>query len=196
MINKGLETDNVSIADFFPQMTRNLPKFIVYLIFSFFVDIILWLIFFLIVALFVFISITLRGAGDTAFVLGIVLTAVIAVVLYVVMYGIKCILSYWFPAMVVDDMKVTSAFNKAIEVGRSYLFPTIGITFLISLVSSLIVGMLNNLASVLPYVGPILISIPAALGTFITLTFYLTVYRDKTRKEEIEDVINMPEEYI
>jgi len=94
--------------------------------------------------------------------------------LYVVIYGIKCILSYWYPA-----------FKKAVEVG-------IGITFLISMANFFITVTLKNFANTLPRVGiylePVLISIPSGLAGFILLAFYLAVYRDKTRKMEDKDV--------
>jgi len=61
----------------------------------------------------------LKEIGTSVLFLGIAITFVVAVMLYVVIYGIKCILSYWYPAMLVDSMKVTSAFKKAVEVGRS-----------------------------------------------------------------------------
>ncbi|HHV29413.1 DUF7847 domain-containing protein [Acetivibrio mesophilus] len=196
MINKGLETDNAGIGDFFPQMGKNLPKYIIYTIFNFFVDVILVLVFALILCLFVFLTFALKGVGGAAFGLGIVLTVIVGIVLGLVMYGIKCILSYWFPAMVVDNMNVISAFKKSIEIGKSYLWQTIGVTILISIASSVITGTLGVFAGMLPYVGYVLISIPAALGSFITLVFYMTVYRDKTRNVEDEDEIGLTEEYI
>jgi len=102
------------------------------------------------------------------FVLGIAITFVVAVMLYVVIYGIKCILSYWYPAMLVDSMKVTSAFKKAVEVGRSCLWQTVGITFLISMANFFITVTLKNFANTLPRVGiylePVLISIPSGLA--------------------------------
>ncbi|HOM01669.1 MAG TPA: hypothetical protein PLH43_02430 [Acetivibrio sp.] len=196
MINKGLETNKVDIGDFVSQMGMNLPKYIVYTIFSFFVDIVLLLILGLVIALFAFIIYSLLGVGTAAVILGIVIALAVGVVIYVVMYGIKCVLSYWFPAMLVDNMNVTSAFKKAIEVGRSYLWQTIGISFLISMANSTIVGALSGFADALPhvvrsYVVPVLISVPSGLASFIMMAFYLAVYRDKTRVKEENDNENV-----
>jgi len=66
----------------------------------------------LILALFIFLLWLLKEIGTSVLFLGIAITFVVAVMLYVVIYGIKCILSYWYPAMLVDSMKVTSAFKK------------------------------------------------------------------------------------
>ncbi|ABN52452.1 MAG TPA: hypothetical protein DEF39_13570 [Hungateiclostridium thermocellum] len=192
MVNKGLETGNADLGDFFPQMAMNLPKFIIYKIFNFLVDTVLSLAFMLILALFIFLLWLLKEIGTSVLFLGIAITFVVAVMLYVVIYGIKCILSYWYPAMLVDSMKVTSAFKKAVEVGRSCLWQTVGITFLISMANFFITVTLKNFANTLPRVGiylePVLISIPSGLAGFILLAFYLAVYRDKTRKMEDKDV--------
>jgi len=171
MVNKGLETGNADLGDFFPQMAMNLPKFIIYKIFNFLVDTVLSLAFMLILALFIFLLWLLKEIGTSVLFLGIAITFVVAVMLYVVIYGIKCILSYWYPAMLVDSMKVTSAFKKAVEVGRSCLWQTVGITFLISMANFFITVTLKNFANTLPRVGiylePVLISIPSGLaGSF------------------------------
>lgn len=198
MINKGLETDNAYIGDFFPQMGRTLPKYIIYSIFSFFVSIALTLIFALVLTLFIFLAIALQKFGGVAFVLAIVVTVLVGLALYLLMYAINCALCYWFPAMIIDNMKVTSAFKKSIEVAKSYLWQTIGISLLFSIASGVITSVLGSIVGILPYVGPILISIPAALGSFLLSVFYLMVYRDKTREkdDEGEDVIDLPGEYI
>ncbi|MFZ5987644.1 MAG: hypothetical protein ACOYWZ_11040 [Bacillota bacterium] len=191
MINKALATGNASLSDFLPELKNNFVKYILFGICSFLVSIIITIILAVIIALFVFLIIALQSVSTTAMVLGIVIGVLIGIAIILLLMAFGFLLVYWFPAMVVDDLDVVAGFKKSIEVAKSYFWPTVGITLLISIAGSVANSVLGFFGMV-PVIGGIFISIVPTMISFITTVFYIMVYRDKTGKNVSEED-NMPE---
>lgn len=198
MINKALATGDASLNDFFSEFGKNFLKFFIYGIASILVWLVVSVIFSVIGGLFALVIAALNGVGTAAMVLGVVVGILIAIVLIFLMMVFGFLLSYWFPAMVVDDLPVFTALKKSIEVAKSYFWPTVGISLLISIGGGTAASVISMSLQTIPVVGVVLGSIPSAIAQFITIVFLMMVYRDKTGKNEIQDdnVSDLPNEFI
>jgi hypothetical protein len=187
MVNKALREGKADLTDFFPQMGKNILKFIIFNITNF----VLWLIIFIIsgaiAALLVFLVIGLSNLSPPLMGLGIVISILLGVVLVLALIGFSFLTVYWFPAMVIDNLGVIAAFKKSIEVSKSYYWPTVGLILLVSLVGAVISTSVALPFALLPYVGVVISSVPTALSSFITIVFVMMIYRDKTGNNQPQD---------
>ncbi|NLP12927.1 MAG: hypothetical protein GX383_00235 [Clostridium sp.] len=187
MVNKALEEEDTNLIDFFPQLGKKIFKFIIFSIASFLLWFIISIVVTIISVLMVFLVNGLSEKSSALMGLGIVISVLLGVVVFLALVAFYFLTIYWFPAMVIDDLRVISAFKKSIEVARSYFWPTVGITTMIFLMGSIISFIIALPFSLIPYVGVVLSSVPTALAQFVTIVFVLMVYRDKTSKNQLQD---------
>lgn len=190
VINKALATGKADLTDFLSEFLKNVGKYFLYFIGSILIGILLSIVIAIFVGLFVLLS---KAIG----VLGIVLSVLIGIAVVVALFFLSFFIVYWFPAMVIDNMGLFQGLKSSISVAKSYYWPTVGISLLISIVSG-VAGTIVGGAQLIPVVGPLIVSIPQALIQFITIVFYMIVYREKTGKiEEADDgITELPGGYL
>ncbi|NLD46504.1 MAG: hypothetical protein GX660_04805 [Clostridiaceae bacterium] len=190
VINKALSTGKADLTDFLSEFLHNIGKYILYYIGLILVSILLTIVIAVLIGLFVLMS---KAIGA----LGVVLSVLIGIAVFLALLAFGFMLVYWFPAMVADNKGVFQGLKSSISVAKSYFWPTVGISLLIS-VGSAIAGAVVGGVQFIPVLGPLVVSIPAAVAQFITTVFYIIVYRDKTGKVEEEDnsVTELPGGYL
>lgn len=176
MVNKALATGNASLSDFVPELKNNFLKYIIFGLASIALSVVI------IIAIAIIVAIC-TVAIYAAKALGIILIVIFSMALIVFLFAISFLIALWFPAMVADDLGVFDAFKKSISVVKTYFWPMVGITLLVTIGGG-IAGSALGMASYIPVVGPLLTSIPSVLIQFILIVFYFEVYRDKTGKND------------
>ena len=192
MVNKALATGNADLSDFVPEMKNNIVKYIVFGL----VSLVLYFGIGIAVAIIVAICIALMAVSVP---LGVIAIILFAFALTAGIYAFTRLILFWFPAMVCDNLGVFDALKKSISVGKSYFWPVVGISLLISIGSSIAAGIVNGIFGRIAIIGPTILSVAPVLAQFILIVFTFEVYRDKTGKNEYinEDLISeTPGDYL
>jgi len=192
MVNKALSTGNADLSDFVPEMKNNIVKYIIFglasIVLGFGIGIAILLVIGICVALF-FVSPALGGI--MSFLLG--LASIIAVFVLAVW------ISFWFIAMVSDELGVLDALKKSISVAKSYFWPIVGINILVGIGYAIVSGIFSGIFGKIPLIGPVFVSVIAVLYQFVIIAFMFEVYRDKTGKSDSinQDLtLDMPGDYL
>lgn len=175
MIHKAFGTNRADLNDFVPALKDNIVKYILYLIAA----LVVWVLFAI-------------AAGVVFLVLGLV-TAVIkwlGIVLMVLAFlcvvaaaiALGVLISLWFPAMVIDNLDIMAALKKSIDVAKENFWTLLGITLLIWLAGAVAGGVLS-LFGLIPLIGSLIVSVVPAITGFVTIVFYMMVYRDRVHGE-------------
>lgn len=176
MVNKALETGNADLNDFVPEMKNNIAKYILFGLVS--IGIYMGITIVAIVIFAVIIALMVKSTG-----LGVLLLFLFVIALMIGIFVFSYLTFLWFPAMISDDLGVFDGFKRSISVAKSYFWPIVGISLLITMgasVASLILGIFGGI----PVIGPAIISLVAVVVEFIMIVFAFEVYRDKTGKNE------------
>jgi hypothetical protein len=166
LINKGLETGNASLNDIGMAVSTNFVKYVMYFAGTLVLSLAFSVASLIILGIFMLIRLYF------VIVLLILVLALAALVLSI-------LLSFWFSAMVVDNLDVIAAARKSIEIAKSCFWTIIGIAILVAIAGG-IAGAILGLLKVIPLLGPIIASAIPAATTFLMMVFYLLVYREKT----------------
>lgn len=168
MVNRGLETGNSSLNDIGQAISVNFVKYVMYFVGT----LVLWLAFTVASAVLIGIFALIR-----LYVIVVLLFIIIAVAALV----LSVLISFWFSAMVVDNLTVIDAVKKSFEIAKSCFWTIIGITLLVWIAGA-ILGAILSIFSGIPLLGPIIVTVAPAAVAFIMIVFYLIVYRDKAGK--------------
>lgn len=177
MVNKALVTGNADLSDFIPEMKNNIVKYILFMLATF----VLYFGIVIAIAIIVGICIVLMTVSVP---LGVIAIILASLGLLIGIFVFTRLIIFWFPAMVCDDLGVVDALKKSISVGKSYFWPVLGITLLITLGSYIAGGIIGAIIGGITIVGPAIASFVSALAEFIMIVFAIEVYRDKTGKNE------------
>ncbi len=181
LIKMGLSSGNVSINDFAPALSANIGKYL-----RFFLAIIVFFIVGVIAVVLIFIALVsvmfLSESGWVIFFLGVVLLSFGALALSV-------FLSFWFYAMVLDDLKVMEAFKKSFAVAKRCFWTLIGISILIALIQGL-AGIVIGWFAVIPVLPTVLTSAVSAFASVVHTVFLFKIYRSfqPAARAEFEEV--------
>lgn len=192
MVNKALATGNADLSDFVPEMKNNIVKYILFGL----VSLVLYFGIGIAVAIIVGICIALMAVSVP---LGVIAIILFAFALAAGIYAFTRLILFWFPAMVCDNLGVIDALKKSISVGKSYFWPVVGISLLISIGSGIATGIVNGIFGRIAVIGPTIVSVAPVLAQFILIVFLFEVYRDKTGKNGSvnEDLISeTPGDYL
>ncbi|AEV69561.1 hypothetical protein [Acetivibrio clariflavus] len=176
MVNKALETGNVDLNDFVPEMKNNIGKYILYALS--YIGIYFAIFFLSAILSFIFSSITTISTT-----LGITLLILFSIALFIGLFVFSYLISLWFPAMVSDNLGVGDGLKKSISVVKSYFWPIVGISILVAIGSGILSAIAGFLKGI-PVLGHVVLSFISALVEFIMIVFCFEVYRDKTGKNE------------
>lgn len=187
VVNKALKEGYAGFDDFLPQLGNNLLKYIIYGIANFVLWLIISIIIAIIAALILFLFIGLGQISGPLVGFAIVISVLLGVVIVLGIIAVCYFTIYWFPAMVAEDLGVISALKKSIEVSKSYFWPTVGITLLISFMGWVVSVSVAFPLGLIPYMGVVVSSIPTAIAQFLTIVFLMLVYRDKAINAQPQD---------
>ncbi|NLM58258.1 MAG: hypothetical protein GX194_03880 [Clostridium sp.] len=162
-------------------------KYIIYGIANFVLWLIISIIIAIIAALILFLFIGLGQISGPLVGFAIVISVLLGVVIVLGIIAVCYFTIYWFPAMVAEDLGVISALKKSIEVSKSYFWPTVGITLLISFMGWVVSVSVAFPLGLIPYMGVVVSSIPTAIAQFLTIVFLMLVYRDKAINAQPQD---------
>ncbi len=175
LIKLGLETGNISINDFAPALSSNIGKYLRY-----FLVVLLFIILGVIAfVLFIILLITILIASESGwviFMLGIFLITFGGIALSV-------FLSFWFYAMVLDDLKVMEALKRSFAVAKRCFWTLIGIGILISIAEGLLGGFIGLFSGV-PVLPTLLTSFVTATAAVVRMVFLFKIYRSFQPEEQ------------
>jgi len=173
MINKALDEGYASIHDFVPQLKNNFAKYLIYWL----GNIVVWIIAVICVGL-----ITLVGSLIVALVkwaaIRVLFILFIGLLFFIAAIYIEVNMALWFPAMLVDHLDFISAFKRSFSIVKKNFWMILGISLLVSLVSSL-VNLILSVFGIIPLIGSIILSIMPTVSTFLMMVFYLMFYKDQ-----------------
>jgi len=173
MLNKALNTGSADLNDFVPALRDNISKYVFYWIGTIVLSIALG------VAAAVFVAILIVITSVIG-VVAIILWLLFGLVAFIIAVAVSVFTGIWFTAMIVDNLDVTNAAKKSIEVIKSDFLILFGITLLIMLASGIVGAVLGLIFSFIPIIGPVILSLIPAASSFVSIVFYMMVYREKT----------------
>lgn len=171
LVNRGLDKGTGKLQDAGTNLGENIVKYFIFIIGR----AVLWLLIFIstIISLLI-IGVIASKAGDIG--MYIILVSVVALILFSILIAV--ISNLWYPAMVIEDLGVVEGFKKAFSIGKSKFWTLLGISILVAIASA-VGGFIFGLFTFVPYLGTVLAKLIPAAASFIMITFYIMVYRDK-----------------
>ena len=162
MVNKALNEGFATLNDFVPQFKNNIAKYLIF-----------WLGFGILVALFGLISALFIAISKWLGILFIVIMFLL-IIIAVVYVGVN--MSLWFPAMVVENIDVLSAFKKSFSLVKRNFLMILGINLLVGIVASL-ASLILSILGMIPLLGSIILSIVPTASSFTMIVFFLMYYK-------------------
>ncbi|MDQ2087333.1 hypothetical protein RBH29_12945 [Herbivorax sp. ANBcel31] len=173
IINRIYSNGSASFGDFFIEMKNNVLKYFLYIL----ALIVFYIVIGLIVAL---VSMILGIVAGVALPLAILFGIMMFFGIIILFVFVMNVTVMGFTAVVTDKIGVFGGISKAMSVVKSYFWPIIGITLLIS-VGSTIASVVVMFVPI-TQVALILSAALSAIVIFIFIVFTFEVYRDKTEK--------------
>ena len=178
LVKLGLSRGSVSINDFALALSSNIGKYFRY----FLGGILFALVVAVSVILYVIVLITLIAAmgesGIIVFFLGFFL-------LFVFALAIGIFLSFWFAAMVLDDLGVMAALKKSFAIAKRSFWTLVGIGLLLAIAEAIIGGFLGFFAFI-PLLPTLLTSALSAFVVVVHLAFLFLIYRSYQPSSRVE----------
>ena len=169
MVNKALNEGFATLNDFVPQFKNNIAKYLIFWVGT----LVLWLGFGILVALFGLISALFIAISKWLGILFIVIMFLL-IIIAVVYVGVN--MSLWFPAMVVENIDVLSAFKKSFSLVKRNFLMILGINLLVGIVASL-ASLILSILGMIPLLGSIILSIVPTASSFTMIVFFLMYYK-------------------
>ncbi len=171
LIKKGLTEKQVNFDDFMPAFSENIVKYLMFFIGRFVLIAVLTLIGILGLIVVIMLAFALGEAGSVLVLIGVL--ALVAVI-----FIISVLMSFWFAAMVLDDLDVIDGLKRSIKVAKKCFWTLFFISILISIVAG-IVGLIFNIFAFIPLLGAILIALGPTIGSVLQIVFAFDLYQDK-----------------
>lgn len=178
LVKLGLSKGNVTINDFAPALGANIGKYLRYFLAGILFGIVVAVAFVLYFIALITVLVAMGESGIIVFFLGIILLFVLSITL-------AFFLSFWFGAMVLDDLGVMSALKKSFAIAKRCFWTLVGIGLLIAIAEALIGGIVGFFAFV-PLLPTILNSAISAVATVVHLAFLFMIYRSFQPSTRVE----------
>lgn len=178
MIIKGYETGAIGFGDFFTSLKRNFIKFIPHF-FSVLLSVVA-IVIILILALILFTIIF-----SFSWQLGFLFFAVIIIGLIITICLLFNIFNISFIAMAWDNMKLSEAFLKSFKLVKSYLWSSIGITFVMGLLYITINALIGGVLDTIFIIGSVFKGFLISMCIYVLIVFGFEIYRDRTNKKTV-----------
>lgn len=174
LVNKALQTGRGDLNDFSEALSQNIVKYVLFWL----LNLAIWIIFsvaaFIIILILVLLTEVIKWLG--VFFIFIAILALIAAALVII-----TLTSLWFAAMVVDDLDVTAALKKSIEMAKKNFWMILAVIVVVSIAGATASSILSFFGDI-PIIGAIILSAIPAATEFFMVIFYIMIYRDKTQK--------------
>lgn len=178
LVKLGLSRGNVSINDFALALSSNIGKYFRYFLggilfgLTVAVGIILY-----VIALFTLLT-TMGESGIFVFLFGFLLLFVFAV-------AVGFFLSFWFIAMVLDDLGVMAALKKSFAIAKRSFWTLVGIGLLLAIAEGIVGGILGFFTFI-PLLPILLTSVLSAFVVVVHMAFLFLIYRSYQPSSRIE----------
>ena len=169
LIKLGLNKGSVSVNDFAVALGSNIGKYLRYFLATILFGILIAI---AVVLYFVFLiptSISMQESGIFMFIIGVLILSVFGVL-------IAIFLSFWFGAMVLDDLGVMAALKKSFTVTRRCFWTLVGIGLLLAIAEGVVSGFAGLFAFV-PLLPTVLKTAVSAFAAVVHMTFLFMIYR-------------------
>lgn len=172
LVNKSLDTGNAGLNDLGAAVSANFVKYILFMVGRFVLYLAIGIASILVIFLLAWILSILKGVGAA-------LMFIVVLVFMVFFIVVGVLLTFWFSAMVIDNLDVVAAAKKSIEVVKGCFWTVLGISILIGLAAS-VAGFILGFLRVIWVIGPIIYSVVPTAQTFVMIVFSLMLYRERT----------------
>jgi hypothetical protein len=182
LVKLGLNKGNISINDFAPALGSNIGKYLRYFLAGILFGLVIAVAFVLYVVALVTVLVTMGESGVIVFFIGIIL-------LFIFSVAIAFFLSFWFGAMVLDNLGAMAALKKSFTIAKRCFWTLVGVGLLLAIAEG-IVGGIVGLFAFIPLLPTILNSAVSAVVTVVHMAFIFIIYRSyqPASKIETEDV--------
>ncbi|MDP2814046.1 MAG: hypothetical protein Q8S15_01870 [Erysipelotrichaceae bacterium] len=178
LVKLGLNRGSVSINDFALALSSNIGKYFRYFLGGILFGLVAVIAIILYVVALISLLTTMSESGVIVVILGFILLSVIAI-------AISLFLSFWFTAMVLDDLGVMAALKKSFAIAKRSFWTLFGIGLLLAIAEGIVGGILGFFAFI-PLLPTVLISILSAFIAVVHMAFLFLIYRSYQPSSRIE----------
>jgi hypothetical protein len=182
LIKLGLNNGSVSINDFAVALGSNIGKYLRYFLAGILFGILLAIAIILYVVALLIIFAAMGESGIFVFFLGFLLLFIFAVT-------IAFFISFWFIAMVLDDLSAMAAFKKSFAVAKRCFWTLVGIGLLLGIAQGIVSGIVG-IFDFVPLLPTVLRAAVSAFAAVVNMVFLFMIYRSfqPSTKVEVNDV--------
>jgi len=178
LIKMGLNNGSVSINDFAVALGSNIGKYLRYFLAGILLGILLAIAIILYVIALISILAAMGDSGIFVLLFGLILLFVFAV-------SIAFFLSFWFGAMVLDDLGAMAAFKKSFAVAKRCFWTLVGIGLLLALAEGMVSAVVG-IFDFIPLLPVILRTAVTAFAAVVHMTFLFMIYRSYQPSSKVE----------
>lgn len=178
LIKMGLNNGSVSINDFAVALGSNIGKYLRYFLAGILLGILLAIAIILYVIALISILAAMGDSGIFVLLFGLILLFVFAV-------SIAFFLSFWFGAMVLDDLGAIAALKKSFAVAKRCFWTLVGIGLLLALAEGMVSAVVG-IFDFIPLLPVILRTAVTAFAAVVHMTFLFMIYRSYQPSSKVE----------
>lgn len=178
LIKMGLNNGSVSINDFAVALGSNIGKYLRYFLAGILLGILLAIAIILYVIALISILAAMGDSGIFVLLFGLILLFVFAV-------SIAFFLSFWFGAMVLDDLGAMAALKKSFAVAKRCFWTLVGIGLLLALAEGMVSAVVG-IFDFIPLLPVILRTAVTAFAAVVHMTFLFMIYRSYQPSSKVE----------
>lgn len=178
LIKIGLNNGSVSINDFAVALGSNIGKYLRYFLAGILLGILLAIAIILYVIALISILAAMGDSGIFVLLFGLILLFVFAV-------SIAFFLSFWFGAMVLDDLGAMAALKKSFAVAKRCFWTLVGIGLLLALAEGMVSAVVG-IFDFIPLLPVILRTAVTAFAAVVHMTFLFMIYRSYQPSSKVE----------
>ncbi len=179
LVKLGLNKGNISINDFAPALGSNIGKYLRYFLAGILFGIVVVIAIVLYVIALVTMLTFMGESGIIVFFLGLILLFILAV-------AISFFLSFWFGAMVLDNLSVMAALKKSFTIAKRCFWTLVGVGLLLAIAEGIVSGIIGFLTFV-PLLPLVLTSAVSAFALVVHVAFLFMIYRSYQPSSSIEN---------
>lgn len=169
LIKMGLSKGSVSINDFAVALSSNIGKYLRY----FLAGIVLGILMAVAIVLYLIALLAILAAMGES---GLIVIFLGFILLMVLSVTIAFFLSFWFGAMVLDDLGAIAALKKSIAIAKRCFWILVGIGLLLVIAEGITTGIIGFFGFI-PFLPTILTAAVSAFATVVHTTFLFMIYR-------------------
>lgn len=179
MINKAVDNENASLLDFIPSIKKYFTKYLSITL----TRLLIWLIYAFASLMLIIFFMTLLFIPENIHI-PIVISVIVIVLLFALFIHIcQCL---WISIVIREGTDTERGLKKSFRIVY-HMFPSFASVFILfKAVGLALEALLYRLVSI-PVIRPVITGIIPALVQFILITYYLVVYKDKSKPKYLND---------